>query len=87
MATFTGSKIKEQGVTFGIVLVKPSVLQNQTEANRLISVFQAQVFGCPTVLMAQDGRGTPTYYGRTDLVRFLANIPMSAISWKEYTLN
>jgi hypothetical protein len=87
MSTFTGSVIKEQGVTFGIVIVKPNVLQNRTEAQRTIDAFESQVFGCPTVLMTQNGRGAPTYYGRKDIVRFLANVPLSSIPWKKYTLN
>jgi hypothetical protein len=41
----------------------------------------------PVVLMAQDSRGTPTYYGRPDLSRFLANTPLGAIPWRRYTLN
>jgi len=35
--------------------------------------------------MAQDYRGVPAYYGRKDISRFLANIPLHAIPWREYT--
>lgn len=87
MTKFTGALIKEQGVTFGIVIVRPNVLHNRAEANRTINAFRGQVFGCPTVLMAQDGRGVPSYYGRPDIVRFLANVPMEAIPWQEYTIS
>lgn len=38
------------------------------------------------VLMAQDYSGRPKYYGRDDIVRFLASILMEAIPWKEYTI-
>jgi len=41
--------------------------------------------GIPVVAMEQDGRGVPTYFGRRDLVRFLASVPMEAIPWKCYT--
>jgi len=41
--------------------------------------------GMPVVLMAQDSRGKPKYWGRKDIVNFLANIHMSQIPWKEYT--
>ena len=37
--------------------------------------------------MAQDSSGGPTYQGRSDIVRFLANVPLEAIPWMEYTLN
>jgi hypothetical protein len=40
----------------------------------------------PVVLMAQDYHGTPTYYGRQDIARFMADVPLEAIPWKEYTV-
>ncbi len=77
---FQGALIKEQGVTFGVVIVQSHVLSNQTEANDLIASFQSQIFGgLPVVLMAQDARRTPTYYGRKDIVAFLARVPLNAI--------
>ena len=36
--------------------------------------------------MAQDLRGIPTYYGRKDISKFMATVPISAILWKEYML-
>jgi len=84
---FQGSVIREQGVTFAVVIVKKHVLNSTSEANATIRSF-APVFGyIPVVLMAQDGRGVPTWYGRPDIVRFLRNVPLSAIPWKEYSLN
>ncbi len=57
---FQGAVIQEQGMTFAIVIVKPNVLNDQTEANRLIGSFQQSVFGrMPMVLMAQEYRGIP----------------------------
>jgi hypothetical protein len=37
--------------------------------------------------MAQNHRGAATYFGRPDIARFLSRIPVSAIPWREYTLN
>lgn len=83
-----GAVIKEQGVTFAVVVVKPSVLQSQREADSLIRQYSVQLFdGLPTVLMAQDSSGVPTYMGRRDLVKFLANVPTEAIPWKRYTFS
>ena len=49
--------------------------------------FGTQVFGLiPIVLMAQNSRGVPTYYGRTDIVNFLRKVHPSRIPWKEYTV-
>jgi hypothetical protein len=81
-----GAVIREQGQTFAIVIVKPHVVQNRTAAAEAIQSF-TPVFGVPVVLMAQDSRGTPTYYGRPDIARFLASVPISSIPWKEYTIS
>ena len=84
---FQGSVIKEQGVTFAIAIVKPHVLNSSIEASKAIRSF-TPIFGfVPVILMAQDHGGTPTWYGRRDIVQFLKNVPLSAIPWKEYTLN
>ncbi|MDF0591675.1 hypothetical protein [Candidatus Methanocrinis natronophilus] len=85
---FQGAEIKEQGVTFAVVIVKKHVIDNRSEANRIITAFQAQVFqGRPVILMAQDSRKVPTYYGRDDIARFMASVPLHAIPWKEYSIS
>lgn len=81
-----GAVIREQGQTFAVVIVKPHVVQNRTMAADTIRKF-TPVFGVPIVLMAQDGRGRPTYYGRQDIARFLSGVPLQAIPWREYTIN
>jgi hypothetical protein len=87
MVKFQGSVVKEQGVTFAIAIVKPHVLNNSIEANKVARSF-APIFGfIPIILMAQDHRGVPTWYGRRDIVNFLKNVSIQAIPWKEYTLN
>lgn len=83
---FQGALITEQGVTFAIVIVKPNVLNGpQSEKDATRRSFQPYFPGVPLILMAQDSNGTPTYYGRDDIVKFLANIDMRRIPWKEYT--
>ena len=81
---FQGALIKEQGVEFAIVVVKGSVIQTPSHRSAAQRGFGSVFPGVPVVLMAQDSRGTPTYWGRPDLVRFLAKVPMQAIPWKEY---
>lgn len=83
---FQGALVREQGVEFAIIVVKPHVVQCQSEGEQVISAWRAR-FGVPVVLMAQDGRGTPTYLGRPDIVRFLSRVPLRAIPWREYSLN
>lgn len=82
---FQGAVIKEQGQTFAVVIVKSHVLQSTSESNDARQSFSSVFPGVPIVLMAQDGRGIPTYLGRKDIVNFLANISVSRIPWKEYT--
>jgi hypothetical protein len=84
--TFQGAKIHEQGINFAIVIVEPHVVSNPNEANRIAAVFQLRVFpGIPVVLMAQDPRGVPAYYGRHDIVKFLAGVPVTNIPWQQFT--
>jgi len=83
---FEGAVVEEQGVTFAVVVVKSHILSNRPAAQRLAASFAPVFPRIPIVLMAQNHRGVPTYLGRRDVVRFLANVPMEAIPWKRYTL-
>ncbi len=84
---FEGALIKEQGITFAIVVVKPSIVQNRIQALEAQNGFSTVFPGVPIVLMAQNSKGVPTYYGRKDIVQFLATISISRIPWKEYNYN
>ena len=84
---FEGAVIKEQGVTFAIVVVKSYVLNSKVETNKTRSAFQSYFPGVPIILMARDGHSTPTYQGRKDIVHFLSHISPSRIPWKKYTVN
>lgn len=84
--TFQGAVIREQGVTFAVVIVKKHVIDSSAEADEAIAAFQPVFPGLPVVLMAQDYKGTPTYYGRQDIARFLASVPLEAILWEQYTV-
>lgn len=83
-----GAFLKEQGVNFGILVVKSHVLNNHTEAQKTIHEASQRLFnGYPVILMAQDSRGTPSYYGRRDIAKFLANVPLGNIPFKRYTIS
>ena len=82
-----GAVIKEQGVTFAIVVVKQHVLQNSIDRENAQRSFGTIFPGMPIILMAQDLHGTPKYYGRKDIVGFLANVNPSRIPWKRYTVD
>ena len=84
---FDGAVVREQGVEFAIAVVKSSLFSKSTSAkDQAAANFSVAFGGVPTVLVAQNGQGTPTYYGRPDLVDFLASVPMEAIPWAEYTI-
>jgi hypothetical protein len=84
---FQGAVIKEQGVTFAVVVVKEHVIRDHQAAQITWRQFAPWFSGMPVVLMAQDHRGTPTYWGRPDLARFLANLSLGQIPWKNFTVN
>jgi hypothetical protein len=81
--TFDGAVIKEQGITFAIAVVRESVLSSPSERDSAVQQF-AGFFRVPTVIMAQDSRGTPKYFGRRDLVNFLSKVHPSRIPWRQY---
>lgn len=82
-----GAVIREQGQTFAVVVVKPHIVQNRSKAASAISSFMPIFGGVPVVLMAQDNRGHATYYGRPDISRFMASVPVRSIPWREYSIN
>ena len=82
-----GAVVKEQGQTFAVVVVKRHVTDNRHEASSAMHSFSRCFPGMPIVLMSQDNRGVPTYFGRRDIANFLSRVPTSAIPWKRYTFN
>ena len=82
-----GAVIREQGVTFAVVVVKRHVTSSRGEASQAIQGFRRYFPGMPIVLMSQDAGGQATYFGRPDISKFLAGVPQHAIPWKRYTFN
>jgi hypothetical protein len=82
-----GAVIEEQGQTFAVVVVKRHVTENRHEAASAMQSFSRYFPGMPIVLMSQDSRGRATYFGRSDISKFLARVPRHAIPWKRYTFN
>ncbi len=84
--TFTGAKIKEQGITFALAVVKPHVLTSPTIETTRASFLP--IFGnVPIILVGKNANGSLKYNGRTDIVRFLSKINPTRIPWKQYTVN
>lgn len=83
---FDGALIKEQGVCFAIVVVKPNVL-NSPSKESVRNSFIPYFGKVPIILMAQNSRGIPTYDGQRDIVNFLVNVHPAQIPWKHYTIS
>jgi hypothetical protein len=84
---FDGVKLREQGINFAIVVVKPEVLTHSSQREETRRRFSQFFDGVPTVLMTQNNRGIPTYHGRTDIVNFLSSIDFRRIPFKHYSIN
>jgi hypothetical protein len=82
-----GAVIREQGQTFAVVIVKRHLLDDTSKAADAVHDLSPTFGGIPVVLMAQDGNGRPTFYGRPDIAQFLSKVPLRAIPWREYTIN
>ncbi len=87
-----GAIIKEQGITFAIVIVRKSAMQTAFDADKTRAGIQAEIAvfsGLPLILASQDSNGVFEYRGRPDIVALLASIPepLSQIPWMEYTVS
>ncbi len=84
----TAALVKEQGITFAVVLVKPHVVNSPSESGDLIQqLYTIRDFhNIPVTLAAQSG-GRALYRGRNDIVNFLKRFPLSALPWKTYRLS
>lgn len=85
MIKLHGAVVKEQDVTFAIVVVKQDVLNSPFKREDAQRAYALNFPGMPIILMAQDSRGIPKYWGRRDVVKFLANVHPSRIPWKKFT--
>jgi hypothetical protein len=86
VVTFRGARIKGRGVNCALVIVPCAVITDENEADRMITAVQNQIYQGAVVLMAQDLQGTPAFYGRADIVRFLERTGVSKVQWIEYAI-
>lgn len=70
--------IKEQGVTFAVVVVKGHVIRSTFEAQRTRAALEVE-FGMSVALWSENNDNV---YGRPDIVRFLQNVHVSQIPWR-----
>lgn len=84
---FEGAVIREQGVTFAVVVVKKHVIDSPHVAQQTIGGLGRAFPGLPVVLVGQDSAGRAAWFGRQDIARFMARTPLSAIPWRRYNMN
>lgn len=82
----TAAVIKEQGITFAIVAVKPHIIRYTYAAIQARHNFTALFPNMPIILMAQNTHGEPRYVGRKDIVNWLKTIRIDQIPWKQFNL-
>lgn len=82
MSTVQFARIREQGITFGVVVVKDYVIDNAFERDEAVTYWSNWV-GCPTILL---GANRHRLYGRNDLVRFMRNVSIDRIPWRRSTI-
>lgn len=81
-----GALISEQGVDFGIVIVKKSAMISDCAASETRVAFQGLFPGVPLILASQDAWGTFEFHGRRDIVDFLAAVNPARIPWRRYSV-
>lgn len=79
----TAAVVREQQTTFAVVVVKQSAMLPHNR-HRTQRSFQPLFPGMPVVLMSQDHQGTATYWGRSDISRFLASVEPARLPWREH---
>nr|WP_325191402.1 hypothetical protein [uncultured Selenomonas sp.] len=82
--TIEGAVIIEQGVTFAVIHVNPSVTQYTIKSTQTRRALMRFFPGMPIILMSLTPQGEPRYYGRKDIVNFLKSIRLHQIPWKKY---
>ena len=81
-----GAAISLAGQNFVVVLVGMDLVRNPGEADMAIDSMQPAFGGVPVILMAQNDKASPTYYGDQAIVALLADVPVEKMPWKEYTV-
>lgn len=82
MAKMTAALVKEQGVTFGVVLVKDHVVTSQHQSNQMIQA-ASHALGCGLIVLMGETNNR-LRGNRQDVVNFVANLHPSQLPWREW---
>lgn len=84
MAQFKAALVREQGITFAVVLVKNHVLNCSTTADQTIRSASAAMNCSLVVLMGESNRKLRG--NRQDVVNFVSRVHPSRLPWKTWTI-
>jgi hypothetical protein len=73
---------KVKGERVALVMVEASVLDFESEADRYVEMLSPSFEGRQVLLMAQTEGGN-RWYGRSDLVEAMGEVPPDQIPWQE----
>ena len=73
---------KEGSAEFVILAVKPGAISDPAQREELLA-FGEEFFGRRTALLGENGQT----WGPDDIVRWLENVPIEALPWREYTVD
>lgn len=82
MSAWQIALVREQGVNFGVVVVKDHVINDGLERDKVCKLWTARL-GCPVALMGAHHHRT---YGRTDIVRWLSSIHPGRLPWRSVSM-
>jgi hypothetical protein len=83
MSTWQFALVREQGIAFGVVSVRDSVIDSPSQRDELTQWWTMKL-GCPTVLIGAQRHRT---YGRQDIVRFLRKVHPSQLPWRQMNVS
>jgi hypothetical protein len=86
MTQVDAALIREQGVNFAVVAVRPGVLSQPSQRESVRDSMSAVLAGIPVVVMEPGYSGRPQYHGRPDLVQPLANVYVEQLPWATYSI-
>ena len=81
---FDAALVRERGVSFAVVSVRSSAVGSESSRQAAVQAFSGEFPGVPIVLMAQEASGRARFWGRPDIVRFLAKVHPARLPWRRY---
>jgi hypothetical protein len=80
---FQCATVTESDLSFVVVQVKPTIIEDPARAEEALHFFQTRFAGQPTVLMTECRFGNlGSFYGRRDIAMRLAQRQLAYFEWR-----